>query len=62
MTIDDLIIRDYGEQCRKHLKEIESRLTQAIAALLYAGELGDNPLSQLNRAFTNFKRNYPNPE
>ena len=45
------IIRIYGTQCEKHMDEIIRRLTVSVASLLFAGELGDNVLCKLNRAF-----------
>jgi len=45
------IIEMYGTQCNNHREEIEKRIDVMLAALLFAGEEGDNPLCELNRAF-----------
>lgn len=41
----------YGDQCRRDINAIEKRLEASIAALLFAGEEGDNILCRLNRLF-----------
>lgn len=44
----------YGEQCEKYRDEIEGRVRVMLTALMYAGDVGDNPLCELNRAFQKF--------
>ena len=51
--LQEAIIRNYGEQCVPHIAVIEERVAAMLAALLYAGTQGDNPLCVLNRAFEN---------
>ncbi len=46
----------YGEQCEPYREEIDGRVSMMLAALLYAGEEGDNPLCVLNRAFKAFEK------
>ena len=41
----------YGAQCNKERELIEKRIAALVAATLYAGIVGDNPLCKLNRAF-----------
>jgi hypothetical protein len=51
--LEQEIIKAYGEQCIPHLDTIHERMAGMIAALLFAGNQGDNPLCVLNRAFEN---------
>ena len=54
--LKEAVVRLYGNQCEKHLDVIDERIGVMLAALLFAGEIGDNPLCVLNRAFENTKR------
>jgi len=51
MKLEDAIVQQYGEQCKPYMEQITKRIAATIAATLYAGEVGDNPLCQLNRMF-----------
>lgn len=41
---------EYGNQCERHKDILEARIAAVVAATLFAGVLGDTPLSRLNRA------------
>jgi hypothetical protein len=47
------MIRAYGTQIEKHKDVLHRRIAATIAATCYAGTVGDNPLSILNRALDN---------
>jgi hypothetical protein len=54
--LKNVIIRLYGQQCEEHINEIDDRIAKMLTALLYAGNIGDNPLCKLNRAFENLNK------
>lgn len=47
---DELIIA-FGTQMEDNIDELYDRICKTVAAMRFAGTVGDNPLCVLNRAF-----------
>jgi len=50
-SLKNAIVKTYGERSKDKTDIIIDRLNMVIAACLFAGSQGDNPLCQLNRFF-----------
>ena len=50
IDFDKILITAYGAQIENDLDEIKAKFGAVIAAHLFAGTSGDNPLCILNRA------------
>ena len=55
MTFEEMLIKRYGTMIEDPvvMEEVKKRFSASIAALKFAGNIGDNPLCKLNRAFEN---------
>lgn len=49
------LVKEFGPAIDTHKEEIEKRIVKSITSIMYAGNVGDNPLCILNRAYENFK-------
>lgn len=47
--LDKELIAAYGTQVEKDLEIINNKISAVVAAHMYAGKVGDNPLCKLNR-------------
>ncbi len=49
--LKQVLIQVYGTRIEEEIDTIISRISMVMAAKLYAGSLGDNPLCRLNKFF-----------
>lgn len=48
-NLDRELITAYGTQIKEDIEVIKEKIAAVVTAHLYAGNVGDNPLCQLNR-------------